>query len=364
MNVEEIIKDYNLNFIEGLDHETQKRVAALWLTSSKNNLSMRTILDEAIPGQRIDGRSEEARLIKKFLAENKFEKTSQPKIELSEIQKEFIRNNATQINNPLEITRILFENASLNTPSAEYKAVVAYLRTLPVDSNKGYDEKDFQPPKNISEACSLLNECISNKYDIRSLKPSQKRQLESLINYLSLFSYSTKYNKFTKAEEKRLFHTTFIRYVYDKTDLTEEEVDKYITVANLTVDSYRQEQLVNILQNRLENVSEDTDGKISIGLTEALDKVNKNRDNILKNLSSSLKELVGTRNDRIKEKGSNNASILNLVEDVKKEESRKRLAQMLMHKNQKLDSEIERIASMDEIRARILGISKEETLYG
>ncbi len=364
MNIEEILNGINIKFIEGLDEETQKRAAALWLSSPRDNLSIRTIFDEAIPGKRIDGRSEEARLIKKFLAENDFKKGA-VSVRLTDDQKEFISKNL-ELMNPLEIAKIIFENDSLDISKTEYKAVVAYVKSLPPKEGKpyAYDSEDFKPPATLSEACLLLNECISLKFNVNLLKPSQKRQLESLINYLSLFSYSTKYNQLEKAAEKRLFQSTFIRYVYDKTDLTEEEVDQYIMVANLKVDAWRQEQLMRVLQNRLASVSGDEDGKISMGLTEALDKVNKNKDNILKSINASLKELVGTRSARIKEKGSNSASILNLVEDVKKEETRKKFAQMLMARNSKLDSEIEKIASMDEIRARILGIGKEETLYG
>ena len=58
------------------------------------------------------------------------------------------------------------------------------------------------------------------------------------------------------------------------------------------------------------------------------------------------------------------ASILNLVELWKDEESRNKMIKLADLRRQNISSEIERLSSMEEIKSRILGISEEEVLNG
>ena len=58
------------------------------------------------------------------------------------------------------------------------------------------------------------------------------------------------------------------------------------------------------------------------------------------------------------------ASILNLVELWKDEESRNKMIKLADLRRQNISSEIDRLSSMEEIKSRILGISEEEILNG
>ena len=58
------------------------------------------------------------------------------------------------------------------------------------------------------------------------------------------------------------------------------------------------------------------------------------------------------------------ASILNLVELWKDEESRNKMIKIAELRKQNLSTEIERLSSMEDIKSRILGISEEEVLNG
>ena len=57
-----------------------------------------------------------------------------------------------------------------------------------------------------------------------------------------------------------------------------------------------------------------------------------------------------------------NASILNLVEVWKEEEGRKKMIALAEMRKEAIAEEIDNISSMDEIKARVLGLTKEEIL--
>jgi hypothetical protein len=58
------------------------------------------------------------------------------------------------------------------------------------------------------------------------------------------------------------------------------------------------------------------------------------------------------------------ASILNLVELWKDEESRHKMIKIAELRKKNVSKEIERLTSMEEIKSRIMGISEEEVLNG
>ena len=70
------------------------------------------------------------------------------------------------------------------------------------------------------------------------------------------------------------------------------------------------------------------------------------------------------RSDRLSKRISSNASILNLVEAWKDEESRKQMIELANMQKQNLEGEVEKLADMDELKCRILGLSKDEALNG
>ena len=76
-------------------------------------------------------------------------------------------------------------------------------------------------------------------------------------------------------------------------------------------------------------------------------------------LLESLKE---KRSDRLKNQLKENASILNLVEMWKSEESRTKMIKLANMRKEAVAEEVEKLSTMDEIKARIMGISEDEVL--
>ncbi len=77
-----------------------------------------------------------------------------------------------------------------------------------------------------------------------------------------------------------------------------------------------------------------------------------------------LNELKEKRSQRLSKVLQESASILNLVELWKDEESRNKMIKIADLRRKNISSEIERLGSMEEIKSRIMGISEEEVLNG
>ena len=120
---------------------------------------------------------------------------------------------------------------------------------------------------------------------------------------------------------------------------------------------------VEHLQDLLDDTANDSEGRrISMALVEAINTAQteyKQFVNLQNKLLESLKE---KRSDKLKKQLQENASILNLVEMWKEEESRKQLLQLTELRKKTLRGEIEKLSGMDEVKARIMGLTEDEAL--
>ena len=122
---------------------------------------------------------------------------------------------------------------------------------------------------------------------------------------------------------------------------------------------------VEHLQQLLDNTANDTDGaRISMSLVEAINTAQNEYNQCVNRQQKLLGDLKQKRSDRLSKRISSNASILNLVEAWKDEESRKQMIELANMQKQNLEGEVEKLADMDELKCRILGLSKDEALNG
>ena len=77
-----------------------------------------------------------------------------------------------------------------------------------------------------------------------------------------------------------------------------------------------------------------------------------------------LDSLKQKRSDRLSKQVRANASILNLIEIWKEEEGRKKMLKLAELRKKSLKREIEKLESLDEMKAKILGLSEDEVLNG
>jgi len=75
-----------------------------------------------------------------------------------------------------------------------------------------------------------------------------------------------------------------------------------------------------------------------------------------------LESLKTKRSDRLKSQIKENASVLNLVQVWKEEESREKLIKLANLRKKQVNKEIDHLSAMDEIKCKIMGLSRGETL--
>jgi hypothetical protein len=104
--------------------------------------------------------------------------------------------------------------------------------------------------------------------------------------------------------------------------------------------------------------------KVSMGLVEAIGKAGTEYDQCLKRCNDLLDDLKEKRSTRLSKQIKENASILNLVQMWRDEEQRIKLLKLGELEQRAISNEVEKISDMSEIKARILGLSKEDILNG
>ena len=117
------------------------------------------------------------------------------------------------------------------------------------------------------------------------------------------------------------------------------------------------------LQNKIDIATQE-DGKIPMAVVEASSTARKEYNDCVNRQQKLLQDLKVKRSERLSKQVKENASILNLVEMWKQEESRQKLLKIAELRKNSIKKEIERLGTMDELKARILGISEDDILNG
>jgi hypothetical protein len=362
---------------ESLTPEQEKQVLDLWNKDPKSPPGLKQLTQEIFGGE-FDGRSWQGKAIKSFLlrcnlkakvTSDYFSKTSE--IQLTDDQKQFIVNNIATMNS-LEISKILFNNQTLSNLNAETRAVNEYVKSLDTrviynqEQNEDIPTENYQPPATLDKVLKRVNKYVNCQIDKEKLTAQQKKGLEMLINYLHTYRFIRQMNTFESQEDRNLCEDSFVRYTYDKPDLTQEEIDQYIELSNQTVRSFSIKRRSELMQSRLEEfTSGDPEAmKVSMGLVEAIGKAGTEYDQCLKRCNDLLYDLKEKRSTRLSKQIKENASILNLVQMWRDEEQRIKLLKLGELEQRAISNEVEKISDMSEIKARILGLSKEDILNG
>jgi hypothetical protein len=327
--------------------------------------------------QDIDGRSKEGRAVKALLVVKGLKARTSgeyqiQKIDLSDAHKEFIRNNRG-VMTIVDMSRTLFANPQLTNLNVETRSVADYARSLSDNTDitmlnlAAVPKETYNPPKSIAGVLQRVDKYVyDHKIKKDEMTAAQKAGLHSLLSYMNTFRFVHQINLYENQVNRDLFESSFVRYCYDKHDLTEEEVDQYIVLSHEAVNSsniqLRQEKLQTILDG---NTSSDGDkARISMSLVEAISTLQNEYNQSASRFNSLLNSLKQKRSDRLAEQRSSNASILNLVQVWKEEKTRHNLLHLANMRKQVVRKAGEELASMAEVKARIFGHKLDELVDG
>ena len=296
-----------------------------------------------------DGRSKFGRELKLFMASQKIKPKGAHQhrikgpVDLTEENKLYLQSNR-KLMTGFEMAKIIFGGHI--TPLSQLS--------------------EYKPPKSFDKALAKVNKYFNLKpFDKSKMLSREKKNVETLMKYLNTYRFVHQMNTYSSQIDRELFESSFVRYTHDKPDLTEEEVDQYIVMCIEVCIASNIQTRVERLQNMLDDTADDTEGRrISMGLVEAISSRQQEYNQCVNRQQKLLESLKEKRSARLSKQVKENASIVNLVQLWKEEESRKKLLALAELRKKAVKQETEKLSSMDEIKARILGLSEEEVLDG
>ena len=354
-----------------ISEEQKKLILEFWEKSSAEGKSpsldeiSKVVLD--IP---FDGRTMIGRDLKKYVASFGIEppaREESKRVELTEDQKAFIENHRNSMTS-IEITRELFKDTKISNLSAECRAVDEFSLTLGpymVFGQETIPQKDWSPPNTLERVVARVNKYfkMGNDIDRSKLTPKQKKEMVTLMRYLNTYRFTSQINKYESDGDRTLFESTFIRYTFDKSDLSEEDLDQFILLAKEAV----LEKITMTLITRLRKKADDAldgDGDntpdLSMRLVELIGKTTSDYDDCCKRQRELLNSLRQKRSERLAASHSENASILNLVELWKAEKTRVELLEMAQRRKEVIREEIGKLSNMKDVMCKILGLPEDE----
>lgn len=362
----------NIIIVDSLNDDQKLAILKHW-TESQEPPSIASLIEIAFPNTKNpDPRTKEGKLIKEYLASQSItppssEYKKKGLLELTIEQKQFIDNNCSKMK-AIEMARVLFNNPNLSPVSQESRSIFAYAKSLNKEKFQSDEEiipdKDYSPPTTIDRVCAKINKYVKvANLDFRNLKVSEKRLVQSLLTYLHNFRFIYQINSYFNERDRNLFESAFVEYTWDKGDLSSEDIDQYIILCNEKIMASNILKNINQLQEEQERIIQ-SEGKMSMSHVDALKNARTEYNDCVKRQQNLYKTLTQERSDRLANKHKETPSLLNLIALWKEEETRKEIVRLAEERNVKLGEEIDRLSNMDDLKIRLVGLSKDEILYG
>lgn len=355
--------------------EQEDAITNFWNNSPKDTPPLlKDIVNAAFPGMGFDGRGKPGMLVKKFMGKLGWTakalgpvNNSVAPMQLTSEQQEFIKNNSL-VMSVTEMAKQLFPNTTISSNCTPVRVINAFWSTLPNDQRKFDDTpKDYRAPGGEKQAIArVLKYNLVSELDEDNLNPKQRGEIKSLFGYLNNFRFLHTINTMDKEVERELFESEFISYTYGKNDLTPEEVGLCVNLANDTVVGSRVQMQINKLTDLLMSCAEPEDGKkvsISIGLSDSIHNLQTELHQNRERQRKLVDDLQGKRSERLDSRVKENASILSLTEAWKGEVLRVKMLKLAKKREKdELEPELDRLATLDHLKAAIWGIDKNSII--
>jgi hypothetical protein len=364
--------------IPELTEEQQNSIINKWNENPANPPTLKELTNLLFPGKL--GRDPEGMAVKKFLSTRNLKAVgagAEPKksslVELTEEHRMYIISNAKN-NTPVEMARTLFNNPSISNLHSETRAIANFIKeqsTKVLNVSMGIINDvpmdNYSPPKTLDKTLKKVNEYLNYfNGSFSELNPQQKKNIEKLLDYMSTYKFLRTMNSMDSEMDRKTCEDAFIRYTYDKPDLTQEEIDQYVELCNHIVQGFKIQRRSELLQKQQEEVAgnDPETRKYSMGLVEAIGKASTEYHQCIDRQKKLLESLTEKRSERLSSQIKDNASILNLVQLWKEEESRLEMLKIAELEQQGIADEVERISTIEEIKMRILGLDRDRILKG
>lgn len=312
--------------------------------------------------QSLDGRSKEGRAVTKFLANNglKPQTTKKEKSKEINLTPEQIESIESMKADGLNTSEIADILFSKNVVrlSVEWRAVNEIV-------NLEKEEREEAPttyvaPHAVSRIIKKIND--STGYGLEDGKMSRTQQ--TCCNKLRINLNNSRFvaivNNYTSIRDKELFEQEFIRLTWDKPDLTADELNLYMNVAKEIINL----ELITGHLQKLNDMFESADDQdeMTVRLAEIIKAKSSEYHQCESRIENLTKKLQGDRGARLANKQKETASFLSIVQLFQEEEERKNMVRIAEMQKEIIKEEAQRLEGMAAWKARVLGIGIDDVL--
>lgn len=315
-----------------------------------------------------DGRDIEGIAVRKFLVASKLNyKTKHnapagPDVSLTEENKELIRKGMTENKTTVAMAREIF-GPQVNNLSKEWRTVLAFMR----EENPDYrpdspnDAGKYYAPKETNRIVARVNEATGLSIDPEHVSGKHKQFIDKLRVNMNSMRFVRVCDNYLNIKDRDLFIEEFVKLTWDKPDLTADELNLYINVCKDIVNGEVLSGHIATLNQVFDSMGENQE-EFTVKFSEMLSaKVNEYQQN-QKRVADTIKKLQGDRADRLKSKSSGALSLIGLLEEFQDERTRRHMIDMGRRQKLIRVKEGERLESISEMKARVLGFSIEDVV--
>jgi hypothetical protein len=318
--------------------------------------------------EELDGRSKQGIAIRAFLASNKINyKTSKYQkvgsLPLTDEQKDFIEAQSKVGTPSLQIAELVYPDKSVVQLSVEHRTVMEYLRSIGngiMPENETALGVKYQVPRSVERVINKINAATGENLNKEKISRHHKYCIDKLAINLSNSRFQKIINCYTSQEDRTIFEEEFIRMTWDKPDLTADEVNLYMNVCKEIINLETTSRHLDKLNKMFEETQEQNE--MSIRLAEIIKAKSSEYHQCEGRVESLIKKLQGDRAGRINAKQKENASVLSIVQMFQDEEERANMVKIAEMQRSLVKDEAQRLESMSEWKARILGISLDDAV--
>ena len=263
----------------------------------------------------------------------------------------------------IQLAELLWPNREIKKLSKEQRVVADYVKNNHPDFVRADETAlgaKYSPPKAISRSIKKINDFAGKDLNESKLQMQDKKCAETLMGSLSSPRFLQVINNYSSQGDRELFEAEFVRSVWDKPDLTSDEINLYINVCMDYINLKHIEQQKAKLNLMFDDAQDQQE--FTIRLTEILKTKSEEYNQCASRMDKLITKLNGDRAKRVASRNEQTASILNIVQLFQEEEERNIMIRMAEMQKQIIKKEADEIESMSDWKSRVLGVRKQDVI--
>lgn len=195
-----------------------------------------------------------------------------------------------------------------------------------------------------------------------ALTEREKHDIKYLMKQMDSSRFLLTCRTYRKKECRQLFRDEFVKAMFGKGEMPQEEVNDFLDYINEIVYQYDLKCKIRDIEKIKDDPKATTGQKMQLQATvgELYDKYSAS----LETVGSIKKRLGANREQRLKESRPEGMNIVSLIEAFHDDEKRKVMLALESKKDAEITKSLDLLDQMEETKALILGISREEILNG